>query len=162
MAERQNPGPRGGREAGEDPHALQAVPIRRFGLSVIDLDLIREVQFTPEEGRDQDGPDDAVLPLRPDAHQPDPVGLRDRRGDAREGTVLPDRWEPPPGCAELASGHRSVVGLRSAALASTNKDVRKPVEPRQQVLPATNLVDARHDRRSALRATVRAWSTVAA
>jgi len=45
-------------------NALQAVLDPEIGLSVIDLDLIAKVQFTPEEAEIR-WSDDAVLPLRP-------------------------------------------------------------------------------------------------
>src|SRR5574340_756043 len=77
-------------------NALQGVLDPEIGLSVIDLDLIREVTFTPEEAGVRMG---LTTPFCP--YGPMLIGqIQSVSEQAAEMpvkvTVLPDRWEPPP------------------------------------------------------------------
>jgi metal-sulfur cluster biosynthetic enzyme len=77
-------------------NALQAVLDPEIGLSVIDLDLIREVVFTPEEAEVR-----MVLTTPFCPYGPMLIGqIQSVSEQAAEMpvkvTVLPDHWEPPP------------------------------------------------------------------
>jgi len=77
-------------------NALQSVLDPEIGLSVIDLDLIREVQFTPEEAEIR-----MVLTTPFCPYGPMLIGqIQSVAEQAVEMpvkvTVLPDRWEAPP------------------------------------------------------------------
>ncbi|HUQ42098.1 MAG TPA: iron-sulfur cluster assembly protein [Candidatus Limnocylindrales bacterium] len=77
-------------------NALQAVLDPEIGLSVIDLDLIREVVFTPEEA-------DVRMVLTTPFCPYGPMLINQIQSAAElaaempvKVTVLPDRWDPPP------------------------------------------------------------------
>ena len=77
-------------------NALQSVLDPEIGLSVIDLDLIREVVFTPEEAEIK-----MVLTTPFCPYGPMLIGqIQSVAEQAVEMpvkvTVLPDRWEAPP------------------------------------------------------------------
>ncbi|HET8567964.1 MAG TPA: iron-sulfur cluster assembly protein [Candidatus Limnocylindria bacterium] len=77
-------------------NALQAVLDPEIGLSVIDLDLIREVNFTEEEGEVR-----MVLTTPFCPYGPMLIGqIQSVAETAAEMpmkvTVLPDKWEAPP------------------------------------------------------------------
>ena len=77
-------------------NALQAVLDPEIGLSVIDLDLIREVIFTDEEA-------DIRMVLTTPFCPYGPMLINQIQTVSEQAaempvkvTVLPDRWEPPP------------------------------------------------------------------
>src|SRR2546428_13030115 len=76
-------------------NALQAVLDPEIGLSVIDLDLIREVVFTPEEAEARMGLTPPFCPYGPmPINQIQSVSQQAAEMPGKV-TVLPDRWEPP-------------------------------------------------------------------
>ena len=77
-------------------NALQSVLDPEIGLSVIDLDLIREVQFTPEEAEIRMVLTTPFCPYGPMLiNQIQSVSEQAAEMPVKV-TVLPDRWEPPP------------------------------------------------------------------
>jgi len=72
-------------------NALQAVLDPEIGLSVIDLDLIREVVFTPEEAEVK-----MVLTTPFCPYGPMLINQIQAAEMPVKVTVLPDHWEPPP------------------------------------------------------------------
>jgi metal-sulfur cluster biosynthetic enzyme len=77
-------------------NALQAVLDPEIGLSVIDLDLIREVTFTPEEAEVRMVLTTPFCPYGPMLiNQIQSVSEQAAEMPVKV-TVLPDRWEPPP------------------------------------------------------------------
>src|SRR3954447_4343510 len=77
-------------------NALQAVLDPEIGLSVIDLDLIREVVFTDDEA-------DVRMVLTTPFYPYGPMLINQIQTVSEQAaempvkvTVLPDRWEPPP------------------------------------------------------------------
>lgn len=77
-------------------NALQSVLDPEIGLSVIDLDLIREVVFTPEEA-------DVRMVLTTPFCPYGPMLINQIQTVAEQAaempvkvTVLPDHWDPPP------------------------------------------------------------------
>src|SRR6059058_4317117 len=77
-------------------NALQAVLDPEIGLSVIDLDLIREVVFTPEEAEIKMVLTTPFCPYGPMLiNQIQSVSETAAEMPAKV-TVLPDRWEAPP------------------------------------------------------------------
>ena len=77
-------------------NALQAVLDPEIGLSVIDLDLIREVTFTPDEAEVRMVLQTPFCPYGPMLiNQIQSVSEQAAEMPVKV-TVLPDRWEPPP------------------------------------------------------------------
>jgi metal-sulfur cluster biosynthetic enzyme len=77
-------------------NALQAVLDPEIGLSVIDLDLIREVVFTPEEAEVKMVLTTPFCPYGPMLiNQIQSVSEQAAEMPVKV-TVLPDHWEPPP------------------------------------------------------------------
>jgi len=77
-------------------NALQAVLDPEIGLSVIDLDLIREVEFTAEEAEIRMVLTTPFCPYGPMLiNQIQSVSEQAAEMPVKV-TVLPDRWEPPP------------------------------------------------------------------
>ena len=76
--------------------ALETVMDPEIGLSVIDLDLIREVTFTPEEAEVKMVLTTPFCPYGPMLiNQIQSVSEQASEMPVKV-TVLPDRWEPPP------------------------------------------------------------------
>ena len=77
-------------------NALQAVLDPEIGLSVIDLDLIREVVFTPEEAEVRMVLTTPFCPYRPMLiNQIQSVSEQAAEMPVKV-TVLPDAWQAPP------------------------------------------------------------------
>jgi len=77
-------------------NALQAVLDPEIGLSVIDLDLIREVLFTPEEAEVRMVLTTPFCPYGPMLiNQIQSVSEQAAEMPVKV-TVLPDAWQPPP------------------------------------------------------------------
>jgi metal-sulfur cluster biosynthetic enzyme len=77
-------------------NALQAVLDPEIGLSVIDLDLIREVVFTPDEAEVRMVLTTPFCPYGPMLiNQIQSVSEQAAEMPVKV-TVLPDHWEPPP------------------------------------------------------------------
>jgi metal-sulfur cluster biosynthetic enzyme len=77
-------------------NALQAVLDPEIGLSVIDLDLIREVVFTPDEAEVKMVLTTPFCPYGPMLiNQIQSVSEQAAEMPVKV-TVLPDHWEPPP------------------------------------------------------------------
>ncbi len=77
-------------------NALQSVLDPEIGLSVIDLDLIREVAFTPDEAEVRMVLTTPFCPYGPMLiNQIQSVSEQAAEMPVKV-TVLPDRWEPPP------------------------------------------------------------------
>jgi len=77
-------------------NALQAVLDPEIGLSVIDLDLIREVTFTPEEAEVRMVLTTPFCPYGPMLINQIQSVSEQAADMPVKVTVLPDRWEPPP------------------------------------------------------------------
>ena len=77
-------------------NALQSVLDPEIGLSVIDLDLIREVQFTPEEAEIRMVLTTPFCPYGPMLINQIQSVAEQAAETPVKVTVLPDRWEPPP------------------------------------------------------------------
>ncbi len=77
-------------------NALQAVLDPEIGISVIDLDLIREVSFTPEEAEIKMVLTTPFCPYGPMlTNQIQSVSEQAAEMPVKV-TVLPDKWEAPP------------------------------------------------------------------
>jgi metal-sulfur cluster biosynthetic enzyme len=77
-------------------NALQAVLDPEIGLSVIDLDLIREVVFTPEEAEVRMVLTTPFCPYGPMLINQIQTVSEQAAEMPVKVTVLPDRWEAPP------------------------------------------------------------------
>jgi metal-sulfur cluster biosynthetic enzyme len=77
-------------------NALQAVLDPEIGLSVIDLDLIREVVFTPEEAEIKMVLTTPFCPYGPMLINQIQAASETAAEMPVKVTVLPDRWEAPP------------------------------------------------------------------
>jgi metal-sulfur cluster biosynthetic enzyme len=78
-------------------NALQAVLDPEIGLSVIDLDLIREVVFTPDEAEVKMVLTTPFCPWAGELIQTIKTKTEEVVGPPVKVTLLADRWEPPPG-----------------------------------------------------------------
>jgi metal-sulfur cluster biosynthetic enzyme len=77
-------------------NALQAVLDPEIGLSVIDLDLIREVSFTPEEAEVKMVLTTPFCPYGPMLINQIQTVSEQAAEMPVKVTVLPDKWEAPP------------------------------------------------------------------
>jgi metal-sulfur cluster biosynthetic enzyme len=77
-------------------NALQAVLDPEIGLSVIDLDLIREVVFTPDEAEVKMVLTTPFCPYGPMLINQIQTVSEQAAEMPVKVTVLPDHWEPPP------------------------------------------------------------------
>ena len=77
-------------------NALQAVLDPEIGLSVIDLDLIREVVFTPDEAEVRMVLTTPFCPYGPMLINQIQTVAEQAAEMPVKVTVLPDRWEAPP------------------------------------------------------------------
>jgi metal-sulfur cluster biosynthetic enzyme len=77
-------------------NALQSVLDPEIGLSVIDLDLIREVVFTPEEAEIKMVLTTPFCPYGPMLINQIQAASETAAEMPVKVTVLPDRWEAPP------------------------------------------------------------------
>ena len=77
-------------------NALQSVLDPEIGLSVIDLDLIREVVFTPEEAEIKMVLTTPFCPYGPMLINQIQSASETAAEMPVKVTVLPDRWEAPP------------------------------------------------------------------
>jgi metal-sulfur cluster biosynthetic enzyme len=77
-------------------NALQSVLDPEIGLSVIDLDLIREVTFTPEEAEVRMVLTTPFCPYGPMLISQIQTVSEQAAEMPVNVTVLPDRWEAPP------------------------------------------------------------------
>ena len=75
--------------------ALRSVVDPEIGMNVVELALIKQIILGARADRDQDDPDDALLPVR---RRDDPAGQgsRPRRSSSHEVkvTLLAERWDP--------------------------------------------------------------------
>ena len=78
-------------------NALQSVLDPEIGLSVIDLDLIREVVFTPEEAEIKMVLTTPFCPWAGELIQTVKTKAEEVVGPPVKVTLLAERWGPPPG-----------------------------------------------------------------
>ena len=79
--------------------ALYDIHDPEIGMSIVDLDLIKNVEIgaNGDADRDQDGADHAVLPVGRRPHPDVKEKTEEVVRPPVKVTLLADRWEPPPG-----------------------------------------------------------------